>query len=89
VKTVRILITGKVQGVFFRKYAFEEAINLGIDGFVMNTSEGNVMIEAAGEPDKVDALAEWCSRGSPKSEVKKVEITEIPNKEYQGFTIRY
>lgn len=87
--TVHIIIRGKVQGVFFRKYAFETAIKLGIDGFVKNDGGGNVVIEAAGEKDNVDKFVQWCHEGSPRSEVEQVEVSEIPERDYQGFTIRY
>lgn len=88
-QTVRIIIRGKVQGVFFRKYAFETAIKLGIDGFVQNDSDGNVIIEATGEKQILDRLVQWCYGGSPRSEVEQVEVSEIPEKDFQGFTIRY
>lgn len=88
-QSVRIVIHGKVQGVFFRKYAFEEAIKLGIDGFVMNAPGGTVIIEAAGESESINEFVQWCHEGSPKAEVGKVEVTEIPERDYQGFTIRY
>ena len=88
-QAVRIVITGVVQGVFFRKYAFEQAINLGIDGFVTNVADGNVMIEATGDDQSIEELIQWCHRGSPNSVIEKVDVTEIPKREYQGFTIRY
>jgi acylphosphatase len=88
-QTIRIIVSGKVQGVFYRKYAFETAIQLGIDGFVMNGPDGKVIIEATGENQQVSELVQWCHTGSPKSTVEHVEIIELPDKDYQGFTIRY
>ena len=88
-QTVHIKVTGKVQGVFYRKYAFEVAIKLGIDGFVMNDVDGNVVIEATGENEKINEFVQWCHEGSPMSKVEEVAVNEIPEKDYQGFTIRY
>lgn len=88
-QTVRIIIRGKVQGVFFRKYAFEAAIKCGIDGFVKNDSSGVVIIEATGEKQRIDDFVQWCHEGSPKSSVEQVEVSEIAERDFQGFTIRY
>ena len=88
-QTIHIKVTGKVQGVFYRKYAFEVAIKLGIDGFVMNDVDGNVVIEATGENEKINEFVQWCHEGSPMSKVEEVVVNEIPEKDYQGFTIRY
>lgn len=88
-QSVSILISGRVQGVFFRKYALTSALNYGLSGFVMNTREGNVYIEATGNADKIAELIKWCHTGSPLSSVKQVTVNTIPVKHSDGFTIRH
>lgn len=72
-----IKITGKVQGVYFRKYTQWQAEELGLVGFVRNEEDGSVLIEAQGTPEQLDAMIKWCHRGSPLSKVETVEETEI------------
>lgn len=86
-KHYRIKITGKVQGVFFRKYTAEEAVRAGVNGIVRNERDGSVYIEAEGEEDKLDAFVEWCWKGSPSSKVENVGIKEGNVKGYRDFRI--
>ena len=88
-QTVGITISGKVQGVFFRKYTIEAAMKAGVSGFVMNTVKGDVYIEATGTETEIAALIEWCHTGSPWSKVEKVSVDQIPFRQFQGFSIRY
>ena len=69
-----IIISGSVQGVFFRKYAKQKADELKLTGWVKNTKEGNVEIFAQGDENNVEALIHWCHRGSPKSVVEQVKV---------------
>jgi acylphosphatase len=73
-------VTGRVQGVFFRKYTQETAAKLGLRGWVRNTDDERVEVFAAGEADAVEALRTWCrTKGSPKSKVtglQEVDATE-------------
>ncbi|MBK7888769.1 MAG: acylphosphatase [Bacteroidetes bacterium] len=50
---VRIIVTGKVQGVFFRQSALSKALDLKLRGFVMNQPDGSVLIEAIGEEENI------------------------------------
>ncbi len=88
-QTVRIIVSGKVQGVFFRKYTFDVASKLGVTGYVMNMPGGNVKIEASGDEKLLEDLVSWCRSGSPGAEVEEVEVTKLPLTNYSGFTIRY
>jgi len=71
-----IIISGNVQGVFFRKYAKQKADELKLTGWVKNTEEGNVELFAQGDENKIAALIQWCHRGSPKSKVEHVEVKQ-------------
>jgi acylphosphatase len=88
-QTVSILVSGKVQGVFFRKYTVKTATSLGISGFVKNTFDGNVYIEASGSIKNVQELIAWCHIGSPSAKVEKVIVNVLEAGEYNGFNIRY
>ena len=88
-KCCQIVVKGKVQGVFFRKYARTNAQLTGVKGFVRNQPDGSVYIEVAGEAAQVDKFIKWCHRGPVNAEVKTVEVTEIPFKEFKDFGIEY
>lgn len=85
-----MLISGRVQGVFFRAYTKEEAERLGLKGWVRNLSDGRVEALFEGEEKAVDEMLKWCHQGSPASVVTKVEVFEEPwTGEFEDFKIRY
>ena len=84
----RILITGRVQGVFFRASAKEMAERLGLSGEVRNLDNGMVEVIAYGPEDAVDRMVEWCRQGPPRAEVDSVEVTEVSDRVYEGFKVR-
>jgi acylphosphatase len=86
-KTISIIVTGKVQGVWYRKYTAAKATELGITGFVKNRPDDSVFILATGTEEQLQALAQWCTTGSPKSEVDKVEVKDEAFKMMEGFVI--
>jgi acylphosphatase len=69
----RITIAGRVQGVFYRKWAQSTATSLGLRGYVRNLSNGSVEALVAGPRDRMDAFAEACRAGPQNSEVTSVE----------------
>ena len=78
VVSIAYTIYGKVQGVFFRKYTRQQAIRLGLRGWVMNTAEGTVSGEAHGSRAAVEQMSEWLSTtGSPKSQIIKADIQYV------------
>lgn len=87
-KHIEISVSGKVQGVWFRKHTEIEANRLGLYGYVKNCSDGSVFIEVKGNEAAVKQLLNWCSLGSPKSKVLDVKhkICETP-KEFSAFRI--
>ena len=87
---VRVQIEGLVQGVYFRAHTEEEAIRLGLAGWVRNRADGSVEAVFEGEETTVERMIAWCHRGAPRSLVRRVTVqSEAPQGETTGFTIRY
>lgn len=86
-KTILIIIRGKVQGVFFRQSSKDEAIRLGITGFVTNQEDGSVKMVATGDEEQLIALTHWCKTGPPKARVSEIEKKELALQFFTGFTI--
>jgi acylphosphatase len=85
----RILVSGQVQGVFFRQSAVDEARRLGVAGFVRNLADGRVEAEAEGERAAVEALIRWCHRGPPGARVDAVDVEwSAPTGAPGAFTVR-
>jgi acylphosphatase len=82
-----ITIKGRVQGVFFRKYAFDMAQSLGIKGFVCNEPDGSVYCEAEGEENNIQQFLDFCGQGSPMSLVKEMEVKRMPKAGFSVFEI--
>lgn len=70
----RCLISGRVQGVFYRASAAERARALGVTGHAKNLPDGRVEVLACGEEAAVAALCEWLWQGPPAAKVTAVEI---------------
>jgi acylphosphatase len=84
----KIRVRGKVQGVFFRSSAHNEAVALGLRGFVRNEPDGSVYIEAEGDQHALARFVEWCKKGPPRSRVEHVEVVEGQVHHYEKFEIR-
>ena len=82
-----ILVTGRVQGVFYRASTKAKADELGITGFVQNMPDGKVYIEAEGMDDQLDLFKTWCSKGPPRAQVEAVEIKEGDVQNFNSFGI--
>lgn len=85
--TVYLLIKGKVQGVFYRATAKEEADQLQLTGWIKNTEEGHVETVASGSQHALDQFVAWCKRGPRKAEVTEVEIKTLPEETFDQFSI--
>jgi acylphosphatase len=77
IKAQRHLISGRVQGVFFRASTREQAIALGLKGYAKNLGDGRVEVIAVGEPSALQILREWLSRGPPAAQVSGVDSTDV------------
>ena len=74
---IRIIVKGRVQGVFYRNYTQEFALNLGIKGKVRNLKNGDVEIFAHGEKEQLESLINWTKKGSPLSKVTEIVVEEL------------
>ncbi len=81
------LVTGKVQGVFFRRYTQQKALSLGLKGWVRNLDSGEVECVVCGETEKVEALCQWLHQGPPAAQVIKVKVKEVPYETFETFSI--
>ena len=70
----RCLVSGRVQGVWYRAATRERAVALGVSGHARNLPDGRVEVLACGEPAAVEALCRWLWTGSPASQVTGVEV---------------
>jgi len=70
-----VWISGRVQGVYFRAYAEDEAAFRKVAGWVRNAPDGRVEAVFEGSPAAVEAMIGWCHRGSPAADVTGVEVT--------------
>lgn len=74
---MRCLVSGRVQGVFFRASARFEAERLKIKGYARNLLDGRVEVLACGEPEAVDQLRKWLVRGPDKAQVTGVSCEAV------------
>ena len=73
-KAVRVRISGRVQGVWFRAWTTKEATRHGLDGWVRNRSDGSVEALLSGPADAVDAMIAACRHGPPMARVADVAV---------------
>ena len=89
IKHLNIKVEGEVQGVWFRKFATEEAQRLVIKGFVCNRSDGSVYIEAEGSEEQLKQLVQWCHKGPEKAVVVSVQVSEGELNHFDEFNTTY
>ena len=87
VKTVRIKISGQVQGVFFRKYIADEAKKAGVKGHVRNLDSGDVEVVAEGDPEQIESVIAFCKKGAPHSVIKNVDVQDMNHIGFDDFKI--
>lgn len=89
-KAVAITVEGIVQGVGFRFFVQTVAARYEIMGWVRNTSDGSVAIEAVGSEDRLEAFIHKVKQGPPFSQVTKIHIEELQTlPRYSAFKISY
>ncbi|MDQ3679864.1 MAG: acylphosphatase [Actinomycetota bacterium] len=84
----RVLVEGDVQGVFFRDECRKEAERAGVAGSAHNRSDGRVEVVLEGDSAAVERMLDWCRRGSSRSEVTGVEVSEEEPEGLSGFDSR-
>jgi acylphosphatase len=86
----RVIVEGRVQGVFFRYHAQETALSLGLNGWVKNRRDGRVEAVFEGDREKVEQMIQWCDRGPSEARVTRAHTTwEDYTGEFEDFSISY
>ncbi len=84
----KILVYGRVQGVYFRRFTQNKARQLGVIGSVRNLPNGSVEIIAQAENPVLQALIDWCHKGPVTARVDRVEVAELtPDETLAAFDI--
>jgi acylphosphatase len=83
----RVLIAGRVQGVFFRQSTVDEAVALGVSGWVRNLLDGHVEAVFEGPAHLVETAVDWCRHGPPHAAVESIEVIEETPEGLSGFSM--
>jgi acylphosphatase len=86
-RRAHVVVTGQVQGVFFRGSLRDRAHALGIAGWVRNTAEGSVEAALEGPGERVESLVDWCRRGPRGAAVEDVSVTWEDPRGEAGFSV--
>jgi acylphosphatase len=84
----RVVVTGRVQGVFFRDSARRAARDRGVAGWVTNRGDGAVEAVFEGPAAEVEALVEWMREGPPHARVEGVHVSHEQPRGESGFRVR-
>ena len=88
--TKKVVISGRVQGVFYRISAKQKAEDIGLTGWVRNRADGKVEAIFQGYAKKVDKMIKWCHSGPTLSKVENVDIEDVyEEKIFDEFKIQY
>ena len=88
-RLVRLVITGRVQGVSFRYHTMMRARQLGLSGYVRNLPDGSVEAVAKGEDGAQADFIEFCRHGSPASSVEGVDVSKPSEEQASGLTGKF
>ena len=81
-------VSGRVQGVFFRRETYEQSLARGVKGWVRNLEDGRVEVMLCGEPKPVEEMRDWLWEGPDAARVSNVEFTEVPCQDFKRFELR-
>ncbi|HBG91931.1 MAG: acylphosphatase [Nitrospirae bacterium GWF2_44_13] len=85
-----LLISGRVQGVFYRSFTEDVAQLLGLKGWVKNRSDGNVEAVFEGKKEDIEKAIKSCYKGPPAAKVNNIDVKwEIFKGEFDTFSVRY
>jgi acylphosphatase len=84
----RVVVHGRVQGVFFRDSCERMARSVGVSGWVRNRNDGAVEAAFEGDADAVDRMVEWMRQGPRRADVQRVEVTDEDPMGESGFRVR-
>jgi acylphosphatase len=86
-KSIRLYITGSVQGIFFRQFIKDHANKNNIKGYVRNLEDGRVEIFIEGNTEEVENMAQICKRGPNHAQIRKVEEKKESFQDFKEFKI--
>lgn len=86
-RCIKAIISGRVQGVFYRSGTCKEAKKLNLTGWVKNNADDTVELIACGTEENINALIEWLWQGPLLSHVTKVDWQNIPEEKHTDFII--
>ena len=89
VRRAHVLVSGQVQGVFFRQGTIRLARSADCAGWVRNLHDGRLEAVFEGAPEAVEKLLAWCREGPERAVVESVEVVEEDPEGLQGFEVRY
>jgi acylphosphatase len=84
-----VSVTGRVQGVFFRAWTRDLAIELGLTGWVRNCPDGRVDMHIEGEEAAVQKMIERVRRGPPSAQVDDVHLWDVETFDFDDFEVRH
>jgi acylphosphatase len=87
-RRIHVIVTGRVQGVFFRRRTVEVAEGLGLAGWVKNRPQGQVEVEAEGPDESLDALLAFLRRGPDHARVDELLVVHQPPWGEEGFRVK-
>ena len=85
--SVHLVVSGRVQGVWFRAGTREQALQRGLCGWVKNCSNGTVEIHAEGEKEALEHFIDWCRKGPPGALVTALDIEWVVSQCHKNFEI--
>jgi len=86
-KSIRLYITGTVQGVFFRAFIKENAEKLNVKGFTRNLEDGRIEVFIEGDSEAVNKMTELCKKGPKHSQIRNVEIKPERFQDFKVFKV--
>lgn len=88
-KCVHLIVSGRVQGVFFRSNVRNSALELGLKGYTKNLNDGNVEVVAEGDEEQIKELIEFIRKGPGIATVKDVKIQHKEPENFKSFEVRH
>jgi acylphosphatase len=87
-KRAHVVVSGRVQGVFFRSDARDRARSLQVAGWIRNVPDGTVEAVFEGEAERLESMVKWCRRGPSGAQVESVDVSWEEPRGESGFAIR-
>ena len=84
----RVVVHGRVQGVFFRDSCRRAAESRGVSGWAQNNADGTVEAWFEGEPDAVESMVSWSRSGPSRAEVSQVDVDDVEPEGLSRFEVR-